>query len=281
VEIRDFNELRELEAALLVGSVLGGVHKTGDVQGPGAVNGAHDFTIVLPDDRRIALEVTTAPNQAMNGTRAVMGKVYEGSYPSLTFNWSLTGRHPGPGSTEPRISGIVKRADGLLSALEGAEVSRFDEYHLYKREFVNPEALTAIEDLRKIGVIGATAMDLAEKVGGAFVALSLVSGAGWVDRNQFNEVVVREAEATRQKLQLAAVDERHLFVWVDSGVFSAEFTMFSRRPPEVGPALPQPANTAWAATWGPGTNFGSNTARLWRAPPPGLWEVLTVRPEAQ
>jgi hypothetical protein len=284
VDNRVFNDLRESEAALLVAAVLGGVHQKVDVQGPGAVDGAHDFTVLLPGGRRIALEVTTATNQAMNSTRAVMGKVYEGRYPSLKFNWSLTGRHPERGVPGPRISVIVKRADGLLAMLERAEVSSFDEYHPYKREFVDPEALRAIDDCKKIGVVGAHSLDLADQVGGAFVALSLVGGGGAVDRGQLNDVVVREAEANRQKLERAEVDERHLFVWIESGVFSAELSMHLGHAPAEGPTLPSPITTAWAATWGPGVSFGSNTARLWRVSPPGTWEMLevpTIRQEAE
>ena len=273
----DLNGLKESEASRLVSAVLGGTSVRNDLRGPGAVDGAYDFTVALPSGRKIALEVTTAANQAMIGTLAALQQMLDGNYPSLRFNWSLTGRHPAAGRGGPRVKAIAGSADNLLRRLEDAQLLSFDEYHPFRRDVVEPDALDAIAQLRRIGVIGAVAMDPVADESEAFVALSLMGGGDpAVDRNQLNLIVAREAESNRRKLERAVADERHLFIWVDSSMFSAELNMHLGHLPDAGPDLPSFVTTAWAALWGPGMNFGWNTGRLWRASEQRSWEVIRL-----
>jgi len=172
----DLNGLKESEASRLVSAVLGGTSVRNDLRGPGAVDGAYDFTVALPSGRKIALEVTTAANQAMIGTLAALQQMLDGNYPSLRFNWSLTGRHPAAGRGGPRVKAIAGSADNLLRRLEDAQLLSFDEYHPFRRDVVEPDALDAIAQLRRIGVIGAVAMDPVADESEAFVALSLMGG---------------------------------------------------------------------------------------------------------
>ena len=70
------------------------------------------------------------------------------------------------------------------------------------------------------------------------MGLSLFGGGGWVNPDALNESVVREAQANLEKLERSGRDELHLFVWIDSTMFSEEMAMYLRNVPPSGPSLP-------------------------------------------
>ena len=122
---------------------------------------------------------------------------------------------------------------------------------------------------------GADALSLAAP-GRAEVHLSLVGSTSGIDREALNDVVTSVARANVAKLGRSGADGRHLFVWVDSTMGSVEMLMHLGHLPEKAPVLPPSISAVWAAVWGPGLNYGTNTARLWRAIRPAAWEVLDV-----
>ena len=231
--------------------------------------------MTLSDGRVVALEVTTAARQEMVGTFAALGGLVDAKFPSLTHNWSLTGRHPDDEHRGPQIRQLVRSGDALLRDLEAADVSKLDEVHRSAPPVTDPVAQEAVRRLHQLGVFAGQAMGVAP-VGEAFVAVSLVGGGGSVDPDALNQSVTREAQANLVKLERSGRDELHLFVWIDSTMFSEEMAMYLRNVPPSGPSLPPSITTVWAATWGPGVNFKSNTSRLWRTSPSGGWEVLAV-----
>jgi hypothetical protein len=266
---------RELEAAYLVAAVLDGDAICRDK--PGAPDGTHDFDVVLVDGSLVALEVTTAASSRILGTLAVLHKVSERRYPCLTMVWTITGTHPGDGESGPRIRELAGRVEGLLRRLEVADVDRFDDVSPVSRRDLGGDARQAMEELRALGVTSgrATSAPLGD-VGS--VSLGLVGGGGVLDPEALNVAVAREVDANLAKLDRAAADERHLFVWVDSTSFSAELSMWTLQVPPGVLELPSSISTVWAATWGPGVSYGSKAARLWRATPPAGWRVLEVPP---
>jgi len=253
--------LMELEAAHLVAEVLGGQANSRDVTGRGAIDGTHDFDVTLSDGKVVALEVTTAARQEMVGTFAALGGFVDAKFPSLTHNWSLTGRHPDDEHRGPQIRQLLRSGDALLRDLEAADVSKFDEVHRSAPPVTDPVAQEAVRRLHQLGVFAGQAMGVAP-AGEAFVAVALVGGGGSVDPDALNQSVTRETQANLAKLERSGGDELHLFVWIDGSMFSEEMAMYLRNVPPSGPLLPPSITTVWAATWGPGVNFRSNTSRL-------------------
>ncbi len=258
-------------------AVLGGQPVGRD--GPKAPPGTHDFDIPITDGTTIALEVTTAAKPQILRTLASMSKLADRKF-ELANTWFLTGRHPEPGEPGPQINQIAKRAEVLLGALESAGLDRFDEYSTSAAGPTAEGPRQAIEDLRSIGVIRARSMGPPPDKR-AFVCLGMVGGGGSVDPDALNDVVIEESAANALELDRADGDEKHLFVWIDTTSFSAEFSMWMNQPPSTAPLLPSPVTTSWVATWGPGVSFGSQAARLWRVAPPAPWQILEIPPIRQ
>ena len=265
----------ELEAAHIVGQVMNGTPKSFDRRGPGARDGMYDFDVGLSNGRSVALEATTAAQEDMIGTLAAFSQLHDVTFPALKYNWSLTGQHPEGSNRGPDMRGIRRQADVLLGVLETAEVLKFDERYRSVPRTTNADVQRALDQLGRLGVYAGTAMSEAPP-GEAFIAVGLVGGGGSVDNDAINQSVAREVDANLAKLERSDADERHLFVWIDSSMFSEELSMHLGQVPSTGPTLPASITTVWVATWGPGTNYKANTSRLWRATLPGGWEVLQV-----
>jgi hypothetical protein len=268
--------LMELEAAHLVEEVLGGNATSRDRRGPGATDGSHDFDVALPNGRSAALEVTTAAREEIVATFAAMKQLYDAKFPDLTYNWSLTARHPDEEHRGPQVREITRTANSLLRDLELAGVTEFDTVYRSTAPTTDLLAQEAVGRFGQFGVFAGRQMGVARSPGDAYVVLALVGGGGVMDPDALNQSVRREADANVAKLARSGADECHLFVWIDGTMFSEEIALYLRHVPTIGPSLPPPIATVWVATWGPGQSYRSNTSRLWRASPPGGWKVLAV-----
>jgi len=108
------------------------------------------------------------------------------------------------------------------------------------------------------------------------VGLSLFGGGGWVNPDALNESVVREAQANLEKLERSGRDELHL-VRLDrlNHVLRGDGYVPQERA-AIGTITSALHHQPYGPQYGDQGSFRSNTSRLWRASPPGGWEMLAV-----
>lgn len=261
---------REHEAGLLVAKTLGGQLVWKDR--PGAPDGTHDFDVLLPDGKRIALEVTTSTIESVLSLWDAVGK-RSWEAPSLRALWFVRVPYPQPGMPAVRIGQLHKRVETLLAVLEADDVWNFGPGYA---PMPSAEPTLAVEaafsDLQALGVMAATAISLGE----GYIGIGTVGGGGSVDPTSLNGTATAHVKANLDKLARAEADERHLIVWIDAIDFSGEWAMAFDRVPAEPPALVPEVRTVWVAKWSPGASEASNAAKLWRATPPDNWEALEV-----
>ena len=98
----------------------------------------------------------------------------------------------------------------------------------------------------------------------------------WLDREWPNKIVQRAAQANLVKLANAAVEERHLFVWVPWSDLAGQAAFSSVQGlPENPPDLPQAIDAVWLAPWQPGPTVP--TTVLWRGAVNEGWSSELVR----
>jgi hypothetical protein len=91
-----------------------------------------------------------------------------------------------------------------------------------------------------------------------------VGNSRLIENVSLNEEVERLAKSNSKKLKKASVDERHIFIWVDS-TDSELFAQISlSNMPNEPPTIPEGINTVWLGLWSPGWTRFSNVAALWR-----------------
>ena len=183
----------------------------------------------------IGMEVTTATRGEAIEIFAALPGLYEARYPNLTRNWSQTSHHPNDEQRGPQVREITRSADSLLRDLELAGIFEFDTVYRAAPPVTEPAAQDAVRRLGKIGVFAGRQMGEARSEGDAFVALGLLGGGGVVDPDALNQSVRREADANVEKLARSGADEAHLFVWIDSTMFSEEMILHLGNVPTVIP----------------------------------------------
>jgi hypothetical protein len=261
---------RELEAAALVAAFLDGIPMACD--GRKAAPGTHDFDIVRPANT-IALEVTTSADPTVLQASARMSSGPLTQTPGLTQLWALTVDHPRDAGSVPDFKLIREAAGALLVELESlgcGEVGRplSPTYRLTGR------VRDVATELQAMGVTSAKALGRPLE-GPAWFAVSMVGGGGWADPDALNHAVEKECLSNAAKLAAARRSESHLFLWMDSSNFGAEFAMFVNTPPVNPPNLPAQISAVWLGSWDPGKSEGSNCSRFWRGSSLE-WEILPV-----
>jgi hypothetical protein len=245
----------EWRDAKAVAGLLGGeaeAHDTG-----GAPDGSYDFNVVLPDGRRIALEITTPEDERRLAlTKAAMLPTY--AAPGLARSWWLSI----PVEKPAKIARLVQRAVPLLAVLEAHSV---EWVHSYRPLLDQTQTQAAIDAARPLFALGVSQAAALAETDSPEVLFSLHGGAGG-GSEQINAIVEEHAGYNIDKLRAATgVAERQLFISISLSQSSVELAMATLSPPSTPPSLPADLDVVWVANW--------NERKIWRTRG-GPWDVL-------
>lgn len=198
---------------------------------PGAPPGTHDFDVVCPDGKTIAVEVTSVRDpEAEEFWRAVSKQQWGAT--TLSKSWVLDV------DSEARVSTLRAHIEEALRALEQAGTKQFSEAF----------GSAAPEELQRLGVRSGRAFDWSPPY------IYVTGGAGGaVDVEDLRRAVERVAQApdNRNKLRgarAAGAAGGHLFVWVDplNHAVAAAFHFMRTKAPSA-PRLPPEIDVVWVA----------------------------------
>jgi hypothetical protein len=237
---------------------------------PGSPVQVHDFDLLMPDGRVLALEVTTAANEGAISQRSAIGK-RDWVATKLADSWtiSLPQVGGGPGAD---IRKLRKKVEARLAMLEehghdwfGGRPPEHDEVEDEGVTDDDPprEVQEVIEALRGLGVIKARRL----RDTGETVIWLAASGIHATSPQAVNRAVEPLAQDNAAKLLKAEADERHIFVWIDSTIHGADLMINDDLAPET-----DGIHTAWVARRA--IRPEDPVSRLWRVTPPGGWEIL-------
>jgi hypothetical protein len=250
----------EWRDARAVASLVGGEAVAHDTVG--APDGSYDFDVVLPDGRRIAVELTTPEDERRLAlTKAALLPTYPVS--GLARSWWLT-----IGVEKPtNIARLVQRGVPLLAVLEAHGI---DWLHNYGPLLDQTQVQAVIDAARSVFALGASQVVALAETDSPEILFSLHGGAGG-GSEQINALVEEHAGYNIGKLRAATgVVERHLFVSIPLSQSSAELTMVTLRPPPTPPVLPADLDVVWVTNW--------NEGKIWRTRSGGRWEALDAPP---
>jgi hypothetical protein len=260
----------ELAAADVVAGALGGRWESRD--GEDDPPGMHDFDVILPDGRCIALEVTSAIDGAVvalsDAAFGREGRQQRWPAPGLTNDWILTIPQP-----PVRVAEMMSAMLPILQAFEEHGHADVDPH--INCAYVNPRSempAPVVEAARRMVDLGVTrARVLAPRADGDAEVFVTISGGFAGDPGAVNRLVAERAEPKREKLARAKADsasECHLFIWLDGTQPGAELAV-ATMPPPPGPDIPLEVDVVWLATPPLAT-----PEKLWRARQSAGWEVL-------
>jgi hypothetical protein len=232
----------------------------------------HDFDVILPDGRCLALEVTSAIDGAVVAlSDAAFGR--EGRqrrWPAhnLANDWIVTiPQRP------VRIAEMMSTMLPILQAFEEHGHTDVDPHMYYA--YVSPRSempAAVVEAARRMVKVGVTrARVLAPRADGDAEMFVTISGGFTGDPDAANRLVAERAEPKREKLARAKADsasECHLFVWLDGTQPGAELAV-AKMPPPPPPEIPSEIDVVWLATPPLAT-----PEQFWRARQSTGWEVL-------
>jgi hypothetical protein len=237
----------EADAAHLVTAMLGGTANRVD-PGGGAAQ-VHDFDVLLPGGRTIAVEVTRHNEEASHLILAEIDR-RDWRFPTLRYDWVVDM------VSSYNVKAIHGRIAAPLATLEACDV----EYALLgdKSEDALPAAAR-----EAAGVLVGLGARLVYRLGpadtdGGEVILSDSSRVGSTAPSVIVDLVEHHAARADNQRKLSAADdrsERHLFVWVESSQHAAVAAIgFSAMLPDGAglpsdePNLPDFVDAAWAVT---------------------------------
>lgn len=260
----------ELAAVDVVAGTLGGRWESRD--GENDPPGMHDFDVILPDGRCIALEVTSA----IDGTVVALsdaafgreGRQQRWPVPGLANDWIVTILQ-----RPVRVAEMMSAMRPILAVFEGHGYTDVDPHLNYA--YVSPRSempAPVIEAARRMVELGVTrARVLAPRGDGEAEVFVTISGGFVADPGAVNRLVAERAEPKREKLARAKADsasECHLFIWLDGTQPGAELAV-ATMPPPPAPDIPVEVDVVWLATPPLET-----PEKLWSARQSGAWEVL-------
>ncbi|MGH9223220.1 MAG: hypothetical protein ACRD2W_05435 [Acidimicrobiales bacterium] len=217
----------------------------------------HDFDVVLPGDRVVAVEVTRHTVSAENASRAETAK-REWQFPALGYDWvvDMTVHHD--------VRHVHREFPALLAEVEAAGLDRFDLKH-------KTPSGPAAEALQAMRAAGARLLyrHIEAKAGGGRIILGAASVVGSTAADVLTGVTERYGNLAdnARKVASAEADERHLFIWVESGQHQATSAMAFEVLPERHPELPERIDAVWLAT-------AYDVSQVWRWSRIGGWEDL-------
>jgi len=239
----------ELAAADVIADALGGRWESRD--GEDAPPGMHDFDVILPDGRCIALEVTSAIDGAVvalsDAAFGREGRQQRWPAPDLANDWILTiPQRP------VRVAEMMSAMLPILEAFEehgDADVDpHIDHAYVSPRSEMPATVVEAARQMVKLGV--ARARVLAPRAEGDAEMFVTISGGFAGDPGAVSRLVAERAEPKREKLARAkagSASECHLFVWLDGTQPGAELAV-AQMPPPPAPEIPSEVDVVWLAT---------------------------------
>ncbi|HYB27956.1 MAG TPA: hypothetical protein VEF89_15165 [Solirubrobacteraceae bacterium] len=260
----------ELAAADVVADAVGGHWESRD--GEGDPPGMHDFDVILPDGRCIALEVTSAIDGAVvalsDAAFGREGRQQRWPAPALTNDWIVT-----IPQRRVRVADMMSAMLPILEVFEEHGHADVDPHVNYA--YVSPRSempAAVVEAARRMVELGVTrARVLAPRAEGDAEMFVTISGGFTGDPGAVNRLVAERAEPKREKLARAKADsasECHLFVWLDGTQPGAELAV-AKMPPPPAPEIPSEVDVVWLTTPPLAT-----PEKLWRARQSEGWEVL-------
>jgi hypothetical protein len=254
----------EVGASSIVTAILGGTSTWTDSQG--APPKTPDYSIQLPDNTLIALEVTSTNDSVV---RALFSAVSKQDWESttLSMSWAVSLPH-----APVQMKALRQQVEPHLLLLEG---DALDEYGpATDATMLVRTSEGAVRALRALGITAATAVAVPSGAR-AVIAVGFVGPAGHGNPDDVNRIVEAESVANSEKLLGAGASEGHLFVWVDPSHPEPAIPMFFGTTPSTPPTLAPGVDVAWIATQPRGTSRDSHwAAELWRVAPPKPWEIL-------
>jgi hypothetical protein len=260
----------ELAAADVVAGALGGRWESRD--GEDDPPGMHDFDVILPHGRCIALEVTSAIDGAVvalsDAAFGREGRQQRWPAAGLANDWVVTiPQRP------VRVAEMMSAMLPILEAFEEHGHADVDPHITYA--YVSPRSempAPVVEAARRMVDLGVTrARVLAPRADDDAEVFVTISGGFAGDPGAVNRLVAERAEPKREKLTRAKADrasECHLFIWLDGTQPGAELAV-ATMPPPPGPDIPLEVDVVWLAT--PPLAMPE---KLWRARQSAGWEVL-------
>jgi hypothetical protein len=211
----------------------------------------HDFDVILPDGRCIALEVTSAIDGAVvalsDAAFGREGRQQRWPAPDLANDWIVTiPQRP------VRVAEMMSAMLPILEAFEehgDADVDpHIDHAYVSPRSEMPATVVEAARQMVKLGV--ARARVLAPRAEGDAEMFVTISGGFAGDPGTVNRLVAERAEPKREKLARAkagSASECHLFVWLDGTQPGAELAV-AQMPPPPAPEIPSEVDVVWLAT---------------------------------
>lgn len=219
----------EKHAEQIVGEKTGGLAHTRDV--PGAPPGTHDFDVVLPDGRILAVEATLHADPDQFRLYAAIRQYGEWIFPELTCSWYLI---LDPAAT--KVRDLHAEAGVLLSSHPGV---------LADLDGFRPRAESRLHQLGVLGVRKLSQLHPPQVVcePDYFDARDLDPHGG----RTITKVIEQLADRKADKLARADADGRHLFVWIDFLQKGALADLGYNGIPRANPRLPASVDVVWIA----------------------------------
>ncbi len=258
----------EQAAARILAAQLGGTARALDV--PGAAERTPDLEVVIADGRTIAVEITTAADEAIEALHRLAIE-REWPAPSLAYHWWLGVPNNGNVRVKALMRGVVRHLE-VLERNDVEQIGGLGRVENRRRlESASGEVAHATREVFALGADRANRLGK-PKPGETSLVMASLHGSASSNFDTLNAMVTERANAKAEKLATATADERHLFVWVRPSVPGHELTMGTLPPPEETPKLPEAVDVAWVAT--APLVLDSPQGRLWRVRPPGRWEEI-------
>jgi hypothetical protein len=263
------NEMIELAALGLILGLTGGTYRRTDL--PGGPNSQPDFEIDT-GSRTIALEVTSTTVEEVRSFWDAVGKELW-DCTKLTCGWSISLTAAGPGSRGAPVRVVRKTIEDNLLVLETADCRHFGPPHPLPADPTVAEAVGSLFALgvRAGGCIGPPPhSDIPARI-----MIGTTGPAGISDPAHINRAAENAMQANIDKLRHAQVDERQLFIWVDSTDHACFAPLSFGTLPADQPRFLDGIDKIWVAAYLPGPTVP--TSVLWTVVPPRPWYSSTIR----
>jgi hypothetical protein len=270
-------DAEELEAGAAAAAVLGGTAVPTDVDG--AEDMTHDFDILCPGGRRIALEITSTRDETVLGLLDVaFGRTW--TAPGLANDWQVVVPHP-VGHSSVRMDRVMREVVPIVAVFEshGLHGANDTDAAPWRSSAGDAVVVSAIRRMEALGVLALREFAPRPSSREAELYATVRHGFG-ADVDTVNRFVEIHANANAAKLLTADADERHIFVLVDPSSPEAQLAMSTGPPPTSMPVLPAGLDVAWAATRGSIAIGEVGITRLWRVRPPDAWEDIEPPPSS-
>ena len=221
----------------------------------------HDFDLKYPDGTVAAVEVTTSVTEKTMRQAAMISEKRKGGHfvcaRKCRNGWWV---HPLPGANTNKIRSCV---DEYLAAIEAEGRHRFSAWADANRS-------TAVA--RILRDLWIQAGDVMQWKTPNCIGIAFPSQGGCVSAEHVQRAIEAAADDNRQKLAIAEVDERHLFVYIDPRNYLPWKVLVQEHPPQQGPSLPSEITYVWAVT----QTCSADKFVVWKAERGKSWQSLGV-----